>query len=133
MFLDPTVKPGKDHCGRLGVRPETGVWHLPDELASHAGGAGDLTRLCTLMASGRLDGQIELEASWRQPSRALDALVQRRVGGKAVLHVDRPGNPGQRKVRGVSTVRMTVPAFEHRPIRILGSIASSSPRRRQLT
>jgi FAD/FMN-containing dehydrogenase len=38
-----------------------------------------------------------------------------------------------RKVRGVSTVRMTVPAFEHRAIRILSSIASSSPRRRQLT
>ena len=62
--------------------------NLLDELASHASGAGDLTRLCTLMASGRLDGQIELEASWRQPSRALDALLQRRIGGKAVLHVD---------------------------------------------
>ena len=62
--------------------------NLPDELASHAGGAGDLTRLCTLMAGGRLDGQIELEASWREPSRALSALLQRRIGGKAVLHVD---------------------------------------------
>jgi NADPH2:quinone reductase len=37
------------------------------------------------MADGRLDGQIELEASWREPSRALDALLERRVGGKAVL------------------------------------------------
>jgi NADPH2:quinone reductase len=61
---------------------------LPDELGSNARGAGDLTRLCTLMADGRLDGQIELEASWREPSIALDALLERRIGGKAVLHVD---------------------------------------------
>jgi hypothetical protein len=62
--------------------------NLPDELAAHASGASDLTRLCTLMAAGRLDGQIELEASWREPSRAFDALLERRIGGKAVLHVD---------------------------------------------
>jgi NADPH2:quinone reductase len=62
--------------------------NLFDELACHAGGAGDLARLCALMAAGRLDGQIELEASWREPSRALDALLERRIGGKAVLHVD---------------------------------------------
>jgi hypothetical protein len=40
------------------------------------------------MADERLDGQIELEGSWREPSRALDALLDRRIGGKAVLHVD---------------------------------------------
>jgi NADPH2:quinone reductase len=62
--------------------------NLPDELTSHASGASDLTRLCTLMADGRLDGQIELEASWREPSIALNALLERRIGGKAVLHVD---------------------------------------------
>jgi NADPH:quinone reductase-like Zn-dependent oxidoreductase len=62
--------------------------NLPDELASHASGASDLTRLCTLMADGRLDGQIELEASWREPSRVFEALLKRRIGGKAVLHVD---------------------------------------------
>ena len=62
--------------------------NLPDELASHASAASDLTRLATLMAQGQLDGQIELEASWRDPSMALDALVERRIGGKAVLHVD---------------------------------------------
>jgi NADPH2:quinone reductase len=62
--------------------------NLPDELAAHASGASDLTRLCTLMADGRLDGQVELEGSWREPARALDALLERRIGGKAVLHVD---------------------------------------------
>jgi NADPH:quinone reductase len=62
--------------------------NLFDELAAHASAARDLTRLCELMADGRLDGQIELEASWREHSRALDALLERRIGGKAVLHVD---------------------------------------------
>lgn len=62
--------------------------NLVDELASHSSGASDLARLCKLMADGRLDGQIELEASWRESSRALDALLERRIGGKAVPHVD---------------------------------------------
>jgi NADPH:quinone reductase len=62
--------------------------NLFDELVRHASGTGDLTRLCMLMAEGRLDGQIELEASWHQHSAALDALLERRIGGKAVLHVD---------------------------------------------
>jgi NADPH:quinone reductase len=61
---------------------------LLDELAFHASGAGYLTRLCALMASGLLDGQVELEDSWRKPSRALAALLKRHIGGKAVLHVD---------------------------------------------
>jgi NADPH:quinone reductase-like Zn-dependent oxidoreductase len=62
--------------------------NLFDELASHASAAGDLARLCKLLADGRLDGQIELEASWRETSRALDVLLERRIGGKAVLHVE---------------------------------------------
>jgi hypothetical protein len=40
------------------------------------------------MTGGRLDGQIELEGSWRNPSEALAALVERRIGSKIVLHVD---------------------------------------------
>ena len=62
--------------------------NLFDELASHASGAGDLTRLCKLMADGRLNGQIELERSWHDPSQALEALLERRIGGKVVLHID---------------------------------------------
>jgi NADPH:quinone reductase len=62
--------------------------NLPDELAAHASAPSDLTRLCALAAGGLLDGQIELECSWRQPGPAIDALLNRRIGGKAVLQVD---------------------------------------------
>jgi len=62
--------------------------NLFDELAAHSSGTGDLTRLCDMMADGRLDGQIELQGSWREPGAAIDALLERRIGGKAVLRVD---------------------------------------------
>jgi NADPH2:quinone reductase len=62
--------------------------NLPHELAAHASAASDLTRLCTLAAGGRLDGQVELECSWREVGTAIDALLNRRIGGKAVLHMD---------------------------------------------
>jgi NADPH2:quinone reductase len=62
--------------------------NLLEELAFHGGGAVDLRRLCMLMAERRLDGQIEFEGSWREPAPALDALLARRIGGKAVLRVD---------------------------------------------
>jgi D-arabinose 1-dehydrogenase-like Zn-dependent alcohol dehydrogenase len=61
---------------------------LLEDLTFHGGGADDLARLCALMADGRLNGQIELEDSWREAARAFEALRERRVGGKAVLHVD---------------------------------------------
>jgi NADPH:quinone reductase-like Zn-dependent oxidoreductase len=61
---------------------------LFDELASHSSGTSDLMRLCRLMSDGRLDGQVEVERSWRDPGPALVALLERRIGGKAVLHVD---------------------------------------------
>jgi NADPH:quinone reductase-like Zn-dependent oxidoreductase len=62
--------------------------NLFDELAAHSAGTRDLTRLCGLMSEGRLDGQVELEHSWRDPAPALDALLERRIGGKVVLAVD---------------------------------------------
>jgi AAA ATPase domain/Zinc-binding dehydrogenase len=61
--------------------------NLFDELA-HVSAASDLDRLCRLMADGRLDGQIEFEGSWGEAAQALNALLERRIGGKAVLHVD---------------------------------------------
>jgi NADPH:quinone reductase-like Zn-dependent oxidoreductase len=62
--------------------------NLFDELTRHASAATDLRRLCGLVAEGRLDGQIELEVSWREYETAIEALLQRRIGGKAVLRID---------------------------------------------
>ena len=62
--------------------------NLYDDLRA-AGGAGrDLARLCRLVAAGRLDAHIGYEGSWREPAPAIEALLSRRIGGKAVLHVD---------------------------------------------
>ena len=48
----------------------------------------DLSYLASCLASGEVDAQIGLEVSWREASRALATLRDRRVQGKAVLHVD---------------------------------------------
>jgi NADPH2:quinone reductase len=47
-----------------------------------------LARLAALVAAGRLDPQVDLTASWREAGQAIEALVERRVAGKAVLLVD---------------------------------------------
>jgi NADPH:quinone reductase-like Zn-dependent oxidoreductase len=62
--------------------------NLPDELNAHASAASDLTRLCRLVVDGRLDAQIGVEQSWREPGLAIEALLHRTIAGKAVLHVD---------------------------------------------
>ena len=62
--------------------------NLPDELDAHGSTAADLARLSVLVASGQLDAQVEFEGSWRRPAPAIEALLQRRIGGKVVLHVD---------------------------------------------
>ncbi len=62
--------------------------NLPDELAAHASGAADLGRLCALMADGRLDARIADEISWRDTPAGMDRLLNRRVRGKIVLHID---------------------------------------------
>ena len=58
------------------------------ELARDASGTRDFGRLLGLMAADRLDGQVVREASWREAGSELGALLELRVAGKAVLHVD---------------------------------------------
>ncbi len=41
-----------------------------------------------LVAAGRLDCSIDHESSWRSAAAAIEALMERRIAGKAVLHVD---------------------------------------------
>jgi NADPH:quinone reductase-like Zn-dependent oxidoreductase len=62
--------------------------NMPDEVAWNASGVSDLDRLSALVADGRLDCQVALEDSWRNATGAMDALLGRRIAGKAVLHVD---------------------------------------------
>jgi NADPH2:quinone reductase len=60
---------------------------LRDELAHRGGAAPDLGRLLALVASGSLDPSIGLELPWQETEQAVDALLARRVRGKAVLHL----------------------------------------------
>jgi NADPH:quinone reductase len=48
----------------------------------------DLALMAAEVAAGRLQPQVGLEASWRDPLSALDALRERSLEGKAVLLVD---------------------------------------------
>jgi NADPH2:quinone reductase len=58
-----------------------------DHLEHGRTGARDLARLAGLVASGRLDCSIDMEASWTDAADAIRALTERRIAGKAVLHV----------------------------------------------
>jgi NADPH:quinone reductase-like Zn-dependent oxidoreductase len=76
-------------ASRFDRSPGASIYTLNnfDELAARGGAADGLARLCALAADGRLDGQVEFEGTWREPAPALDALLDRRIGGKAVLRV----------------------------------------------
>jgi NADPH:quinone reductase-like Zn-dependent oxidoreductase len=59
-----------------------------DELRHTQTTAADLLRLATLVATGELDPQIDLELPWQDAGSAIEALLERRVAGKGVLLVD---------------------------------------------
>ena len=58
------------------------------DLARHGGGAQDLRTLAGLVAHDRLDPQITLETSWKDAADPIEALLDRRLAGKAVLLLD---------------------------------------------
>ncbi len=59
-----------------------------DDLDRDGGGSRDLELLADLVAAGQLDPHVTAEAGWREPGPVIEALIDRRVQGKAVLHVD---------------------------------------------
>ncbi|HEY1538714.1 MAG TPA: zinc-binding dehydrogenase [Solirubrobacteraceae bacterium] len=59
-----------------------------EEIERTGSGGSDLARLAALVAAGELEAPIDLECSWRDPGPAIEALLDRRVAGKAVLLVD---------------------------------------------
>jgi NADPH2:quinone reductase len=58
------------------------------QLQRERSGARDLQRLAALVAAGRLDCSVDFTGSWRQAAEAIEALIERRIAGKAVLRVD---------------------------------------------
>jgi NADPH:quinone reductase-like Zn-dependent oxidoreductase len=58
------------------------------ELAHTRSGSADLRRLADLIAAGRLEPKIHLSLPWTRAGEAIEALMDRRVNGKAVLTVD---------------------------------------------
>jgi NADPH:quinone reductase len=85
--LDPVSYPTREFFSRAPGARLYGLY-LFDELAHTRSGSRDLRRLAELVADGRLDPQVDLACSWRDNGRAIEALLDRRVGGKAVLTVD---------------------------------------------
>jgi NADPH:quinone reductase-like Zn-dependent oxidoreductase len=57
------------------------------ELERSGGATADLMLLAEMLAEGHLEAEISLEADWREAPAAFAALMDRRVRGKAVLHL----------------------------------------------
>ena len=62
--------------------------YIFSELDHTRSASADLRLLADLVAAGKLDPQIDLTAPWSQGPSAIEALLDRRVAGKAVLTVD---------------------------------------------
>jgi NADPH:quinone reductase-like Zn-dependent oxidoreductase len=84
---DPACFAARTFFGRAPGAILRGLYVF-EEIERTGTGGSDLARLAALVDAGELDPQIDLEGSWRDPGPALAALLDRRVAGKAVLHVD---------------------------------------------
>ena len=92
----PEPRPGASEEGDTAYHPRALYGQGADmqgllifrQLAREGSGTRDFERLLELVAGGRLDCQIDREASWRDAPAAITALLERRIAGKAVLHVD---------------------------------------------
>lgn len=84
---DPVGFPARSLFGRAPGARLHGLYVF-EEIERTGTGGSDLARLAGLVAAGELDTQVDLEGSWREPGPAIAALLERRVAGKAVLHVD---------------------------------------------
>lgn len=61
--------------------------YIFEELAHGQTGTRDFARLLELVADGRVQTQIGVELDWSRTGEAVEALLDRRVAGKAVLRV----------------------------------------------
>ncbi|HTU97580.1 MAG TPA: zinc-binding dehydrogenase [Solirubrobacteraceae bacterium] len=86
-IAEPVTYPTRELFARAPGARLHGLY-IFEELAHTRTGAADLRRLAELVAAGRLDCQIDLTVSWTEAAGAVQALLERRVAGKAVLTVD---------------------------------------------
>ena len=84
---DPVSYPSREFFARA-PRAQLYAFFLFDIIDHTRSGATDLRRLADLVANKRLDPQIDLTLSWTDAGQAIEALLDRRVNGKAVLTVD---------------------------------------------
>jgi NADPH:quinone reductase len=84
---DPVAYPSRELFARA-PRARLYGFYLFGELDHTRSGSADLRRLADLVAEKRLDPQIDLTLSWTDAGQAIEALLDRRVNGKAILTVD---------------------------------------------
>lgn len=63
-------------------------YFVTHELLQGKTGRSQLAALAGLVADGRLESRIDLTVPWAEAASAIDALLERRVSGKAVLKID---------------------------------------------
>jgi NADPH:quinone reductase len=88
-FAHTPDEPAELHARKLYLRSATvrGLF-IFDELDREGGARAAFDRLLGLVAEGRVDTQIAHEGPWGDAGAAIEALLARRVAGKAVLYVD---------------------------------------------
>ena len=85
--IEPVTYPTRELFARAPGARLYGLYIFA-ELAHTRSASADLRRLAELVADGRLDPQIDLVDSWTNAGAAIEALLDRRVAGKAVLTID---------------------------------------------
>jgi NADPH:quinone reductase len=82
---EPTTFDARSFYRRGG--PSLRGFFVTHELLEGRIGTAELARLVTLVSSGRLRTEIDLQVPWTEAASAVAALLQRRVRGKAVLTI----------------------------------------------
>ena len=85
-LTDPVAYPTRELFARAPGARLYGLYIFA-ELQHTRSASADLRRLADLIADGRLDPQIDVTLPWDQAGDAIEALLDRRVAGKAVLTV----------------------------------------------
>ncbi len=83
---EPVSFPTRELFGRAPGARLYGLFIFA-ELEHTRTGSTDLRRLAELVAVDALDPQVDLTLSWQEAPKAIEALLNRRVNGKAVLQI----------------------------------------------